>query len=1199
MREDIERTETAWSTYIAFMGEMKTLADREWIDMRRTLYVVEDFVRKWQHQLLAADSPSKAAKDGGAASAPPAPRRDPVSIIILEKLDEYKRVMPHLKYMSGYGWEGIHWNMLFSMLSMPSRGIDAVTLDTLTLRHFLERTAQVIAHAEDIRELCRQAEGEAVVRDALSQLKVWRLERTFTLVQHASQGSKRTTALIKVWNEIVTEVGDNQSLVQSLQDSPYYSNFRDEVRAWDARLARLSDRLAQLNNIQRKWVYLEPIFSRGALPHEQLRFERVDEDFRAIMAGIEQNPNVIALAEESAQLDRLEALNAELDVCQRALSDFLEEKRREFSRFYFIGDEDLLEILGQSRSARVIQTHLKKLFAGIFSVRFAGGEGAGAADRGKEGEEEEEGSADTVTDITDMCSANGERVRLMEPLRTGDVSVEAWLRDLEVAMKATLADSLVSSLRGDSLNIEKYPGQVLCLSEMISFTSDCERAIQNNAVVDLQRKIRAKLAQYTSSASGRGVRGVASLKLRNLILDLIHMSDIVQQLQERRCEGVEDWTWFKQMRYYHARSPGASSQSSSSSKARPARPRAECSVVMAGSSFEYTYEYLGNTPKLVYTPLTDKCYLTLTQGMNLGYGGNPYGPAGTGKTESVKALGQCLGRQVLVFNCDEQFDYRSMGRIFVGLVQCGAWGCFDEFNRLEEDVLSAVSSQIQVIQDCLKLGRDTLSLVGRQVKINGSSAIFVTMNPAGKGYGGRSKLPDNLKQLFRSVAMSRPDNDLIAEVMLLSDGYTHARKLGRKLVSLFTLSSQLLSKQQHYDWGLRALKVVLTVAGELRGRGPHAQDGGAAAAEADDAAYAREASLVVLAARDSTKPKLAMEDEGKFDALLADLFRGVRASDISDARLTAAIMASMDAMGLERNAAQLEKVMQFHMACTQRIGVILVGPSGSGKSTIWKILKGAYARLRDAAAGETGTDGNGAPGGAAADESVPVVHYMNPKAVPRQQLLGFMNLDTREFTDGILTSSARQSVREHPRQRSWIICDGDIDPEWVESLNSVLDDNRLLTLPNGERIQFGTNVNFIFETHSLEFASPATISRCGMIYLSEDPQLIRDALTTWMRGLRSRPDVATQANAKALGVLERWEQDALIVRAVDAVGGPLPAASASASASAATTEVGPAGYEEAQVSPAGHAVDAEEVVAPTHAPSAVAPVPVDDLSAIH
>jgi dynein heavy chain 1, cytosolic len=119
---------------------------------------------------------------------------------------------------------------------------------------------------------------------------------------------------------------------------------------------------------------------------------------------------------------------------------------------------------------------------------------------------------------------------------------------------------------------------------------------------------------------------------------------------------------------------------------------------MGNASFHYGFEYLGVGEKLVQTPLTDKCYLTLTQALHLRMGGSPFGPAGTGKTESVKALGSQLGRFVLVFNCDETFDFQAMGRIFVGLCQVGAWGCFDEFNRLEERMLSAVSQQILVIQ---------------------------------------------------------------------------------------------------------------------------------------------------------------------------------------------------------------------------------------------------------------------------------------------------------------------------------------------------------------------------------------------------------------------------------------------------------------------------------------------------------------------
>ena len=99
------------------------------------------------------------------------------------------------------------------------------------------------------------------------------------------------------------------------------------------------------------------------------------------------------------------------------------------------------------------------------------------------------------------------------------------------------------------------------------------------------------------------------------------------------------------------------------------------------------------------------------------------------------------------------------------------------------------------------------------------------------------------------------------------------------------------------------------------------------------------------------------------------------------------------------------------------------------------------------------------------------------------QLLGQIDIDTREWSDGVLTYAARQVVKEPQNIQSWIVCDGDIDPEWIESLNSVLDDNRLLTMPSGERIQFGPNVNFVFETHDLSCASPATISRMGMIFL--------------------------------------------------------------------------------------------------------------------
>lgn len=180
-------------------------------------------------------------------------------------------------------------------------------------------------------------------------------------------------------------------------------------------------------------------------------------------------------------------------------------------------------------------------------------------------------------------------------------------------------------------------------------------------------------------------------------------------------------------------------------------------------------------------------------------------------------------------------------------------------------------------------------------------------------------------------------------------------------------------------------------------------------------------------------------------------------------------------MGYQLVAKQKEKILQFNEAIRQRTGAVLVGPSGCGKSTLWKVLKKAMEKLKQQVN----------------------VQILNPKALPKTQLLGCLNQDTREFTSGVLTAAARQAAREPVDVMCWVICDGDVDPEWIEALNSVLDDNRLLTLPTGERISFGNNVNFIFETNDLQYASPATISRMGMILLSEQDLPVTSIIQKW------------------------------------------------------------------------------------------------------
>mmetsp|Transcript_43856 Transcript_43856/g.42370 ORF Transcript_43856/g.42370 Transcript_43856/m.42370 type:complete len:282 (+) Transcript_43856:815-1660(+) len=222
--------------------------------------------------------------------------------------------------------------------------------------------------------------------------------------------------------------------------------------------------------------------------------------------------------------------------------------------------------------------------------------------------------------------------------------------------------------------------------------------------------------------------------------------------------------------------------------------------------------------------------------------------------------------------------------------------------------------------------------------------------------------------------------------------------------------------------------------------------------------------------------KLTYSDAKKYEALQTDMFPSIKSEDIVYEQLTEAIRKALEELKLIEIEGQIQKVLQFYEATKQRMGVVIVGPSGCGKTTIWKVLKLAYEKMNTNI----------------------VTHIMNPKSMPRNQLLGLMNHDTREFNDGVLTASARAVIKEPTETLCWIVCDGDIDPEWVESLNSVLDDNHLLTLPNGERINFGDNVNFIFETNNLRFASPATVSRLGMIFLSEEDVDVSRITKTWL-----------------------------------------------------------------------------------------------------
>ena len=226
-----------------------------------------------------------------------------------------------------------------------------------------------------------------------------------------------------------------------------------------------------------------------------------------------------------------------------------------------------------------------------------------------------------------------------------------------------------------------------------------------------------------------------------------------------------------------------------------------------------------------------------------------------------------------------------------------------------------------------------IELVGKSVSVNPNMAIFITMNP---GYAGRSNLPDNLKMLFRSLAMTVPDKVLIAEVMLYSQGFRQAELLASKIVPLFTLCSEQLSQQSHYDFGLRALKNVLVMAGNLK------RD----RIKSDEQQNESEQEIVIQAIMDSFVPRLIAEDLVLLNSLLNDVFP--RASYVRPemTQLKEEIRKVSKEMYLSCDDLWMEKVLQLYQIINLNHGLMLVGPSGCGKfNHQWNALKFEFLPL--------------------------------------------------------------------------------------------------------------------------------------------------------------------------------------------------------------------------------------------------------------
>ncbi|KAK3091630.1 hypothetical protein FSP39_021358 [Pinctada imbricata] len=871
---------------------------------------------------------------------------------------------------------------------------------------------------DEVRGIVDKAVKEMSMEKVLKELDV-----TWTTMEFEHEPHPRTKiTMLKTSEELIETLEDNQVQLQNMLSSKYIAHFLTEVSSWQKKLSTADQVISIWMEVQRTWSHLESIFIgsediRNQLPEDSKRFDGIDNDFKELVSEIEKTKNVVDATNKPNLYERLEALQGQLTLCEKALAEYLETKRLAFPRFYFVSSADLLDILSNGNNPSVVSRHLTKLFDSMAKLKFT-----------------QDGQGNDTKEATGMYSKDGEYVDLDKAVDLGG-QVEHWLNRLLDAMRSTVRHEMTEAVttyeeKPRDQWLFDFPAQVALCGTQIWWTTEVNIAFgrleegYENALKEYNKKQIQQLNNLINMLIGKLTPGDRQKIMTICTID-VHARDVVAKLITGKVDNSQAFAWLSQLRH------------------RWDDNVRDCFANICDAQFQYQHEYLGNTPRLVITPLTDRCYITLTQSLHLIMSGAPAGPAGTGKTETTKDLGRALGVMVYVFNCSEQMDYKSIGNIYKGLAQSGAWGCFDEFNRIAVEVLSVVAVQVKCIQDAIRDKKKDFNFLGEHIKIVWTVGLFITMNP---GYAGRTELPENLKALFRPCAMVVPDFELICEIMLVAEGFLEARLLARKFITLYSLCRELLSKQDHYDWGLRAIKSVLVVAGALKRGDPDRP----------------EDQVLMRALRDFNTPKIVTDDIPIFMGLIGDLFPALNVPRKRDPEFEKLIRTATLEQKLQPEENFILKVVQLQELFEVRHSVFCLGNAGVGKSKVWRTLNRTY---RNQGRKPTAID-------------------LDPKAVTNNELFGIINPATREWKDGLFSVIMRDLANMSGDGPKWIVLDGDIDPMWIESLNTVMDDNKVLTLASNERIPLTPSMRLLFEISHLRTATPATVSRAGILFIN-------------------------------------------------------------------------------------------------------------------
>lgn len=466
--------------------------------------------------------------------------------------------------------------------------------DKTTLSELLD--LQLHRFEEEVKNIVDKSVKEMAMEKILNDVtSMWKTTQ-FAIDLHERTKLK----LIRVNEEILEALEEHQVQLQNMLSSKYVTFFFDDVTKWQNQLSTTDQVISSWMEVQRKWMYLESIFIgsddiRSQLPQEAKRFEDVDKNFKILLTDMMLNLNVIQATSKPKLYEKLDALLKQLVLCEKALNDYLETKRLAYPRFYFVSSSDLLDILSNGNIPERVSKHLTKLYDSLAKLHFKKDSKLAEKMHSKENDE--------IVPFYEPCDCSGK--------------VENWLNRLTAKMRETLHILFRSSViayeeKPREVWVFDWPAQPALCTTQIWWTTDVNIAFAKleegyeNSLRDYQKKQISQLNSLIELLLGDLSAGDRQKIMTICTID-VHSRDVVAKMISQKIDSSSAFSWQSQLRH------------------RWDKLSDDCFANICDAEFRYDYEYLGNTPRLVITPLTDRCYITLTQSLHLVMGGAPAG----------------------------------------------------------------------------------------------------------------------------------------------------------------------------------------------------------------------------------------------------------------------------------------------------------------------------------------------------------------------------------------------------------------------------------------------------------------------------------------------------------------------------------------------------------------------------------------------